>query len=138
MCNFQESVTCRCVLQKKLCGMNTFFRSNFSVAASSGTVQTCGLKQHVPAFVQRPPLEAPHVEQEQLLLHIRQITWDKMLHVSTVAINASCVQHDVFLSPCVLGICICTWSRIHFACFFLPKLPIIRPHRQKSTPDKPP
>ena len=90
-------------LAKKVVRQEHFFRSNFSVAASSGTVQTYGLKQHVPAFVQRPPLEAPDVEQEQLLLHIRQITWDKMLHVSTVAIIASCVHNEVFLSPCVLG-----------------------------------
>ena len=61
-------------------------------------VPTCGLKQLVPAAAQRLPLEAPHVQQEQLLRDIRQITRDKVLHVSPVAINASCVNHDIFPS----------------------------------------
>ena len=45
---------------KKSCAAGTFFSGETS-ASQLLQVQTCGLKQHVPAFVQRPPLEAPHV-----------------------------------------------------------------------------
>ena len=42
--------------------------------------------------MQRPPLEAPHVQQEQLPLHIRQIARDKVLHVPPVAIKPQLEQ----------------------------------------------
>ena len=38
------------------------------------------------------------MQQEQLLLHIRQIAGDKMLHVPPVAINAPGVHGDYFVS----------------------------------------